>query len=52
MPVSSAIRFIARGSWQASEFLGGNLSDLTFNDYNQACANQAYNDAAVAIEKL
>ncbi len=39
-------------SWQASEFLSGNLSDLTFNDYNQACANQAYNDAAVAIEKL
>ena len=39
-------------SWQDIEFLGGNLSDLTFNDYNQACANQAYNDVAVAIEKL
>ncbi len=39
-------------SFQAIEFIEGNLSDLTFNDYNQACANQAYNDVAVAIEKL
>ena len=28
------------------------FSDLSFNDYNQCCANQAYNDVAVAIEKI
>lgn len=39
-------------SWQASEFIDGHLCDLSFAKYNQGCANQAYNDVAVAIEKL
>ena len=39
-------------SFQAGEFIDGHFSDLSFNDYNQCCANQAYNDVAVAIEKI
>lgn len=39
-------------SFQEREFIDGNTADLTFNDYNQVTANQAYNDCAVAIEKM
>ncbi|MEG0775989.1 MAG: molybdopterin-dependent oxidoreductase [Raoultibacter sp.] len=39
-------------SFQEGEFIDGHFAELSFNDYNQCCANQAYNDVAVAIEKV
>ncbi|MEG0417560.1 molybdopterin-dependent oxidoreductase [Gordonibacter sp.] len=39
-------------SFQAGEFIDGHFADLSFNDYNQCCANQAYNDVVVAVEKV
>lgn len=39
-------------SYQAWEFIDGNTADISFNEYNQACADQSYNDVAVAIEKM
>jgi molybdopterin-containing oxidoreductase family molybdopterin binding subunit len=39
-------------SFQVEEFIDGHFADISFNAYNQACANQAFNDVAVAIEKV
>ena len=38
-------------SFQAKEFIEGHFASLSTNQYNQVCANQAFNDVAVAIEK-
>lgn len=38
-------------SYQAKEYIEGHFASLSTNEYNQACANQAFNDVAVAIEK-
>ena len=38
-------------SFLTREHIAGDLATTTFNDYNQACRNQAYFDCAVAIEK-
>lgn len=37
--------------WQADEFVEGHFASLPMKDFNQVCANQAFNDVAVAIEK-
>ena len=39
-------------SFHAKEFMAGHLASLSTNLYNQCCQNQAYNDVAVAIEKV
>ena len=38
-------------SFQAGEFIDGHFASLPSNEFNQVCANQAFNDVAVAIEK-
>lgn len=38
-------------SYHAREFEEGHFASLSTNQYNQVCANQAFNDVAVAIEK-
>lgn len=37
--------------FQVDEFVEGHYADLPSNKYNQVCANQAFNDVAVGIEK-
>lgn len=39
-------------SWQADDFIDGHYASLPSREYNQVCANQAFNDVAVAIEKM
>lgn len=39
-------------SFQEGEFIDGHFASISFNDYNQCIANQAYNDVVVAIEKV
>jgi molybdopterin-containing oxidoreductase family molybdopterin binding subunit len=39
-------------AFQVEEFIDGHFGDLSFNAYNQCVANQAFNDVAVAIEKV
>jgi molybdopterin-containing oxidoreductase family molybdopterin binding subunit len=39
-------------SFQVEEFIDGHFADISFNTYNQYVANQAFNDVAVAIEKV
>ncbi len=38
-------------SYHAKEFIEGHFASLSTNQYNQVCANQVFNDVAVAIEK-
>ncbi|WP_172623451.1 molybdopterin-containing oxidoreductase family protein [Arabiibacter massiliensis] len=38
-------------SYRETEFIEGHFAALSTNQYNQVCANQAFNDVAVAIEK-
>ncbi len=38
-------------SFHASEFVDGHFASLSTKEYNQVCANQVFNDVAVAIEK-
>lgn len=38
-------------SYREKEFIEGHFASLSTNQYNQVCANQAFNDVAVAIEK-
>lgn len=44
--VASATR-----GWSAWEFIEGHFASLPSKDFNQVCANQAFNDVAVSIEK-
>ncbi|MDR0500799.1 MAG: molybdopterin-dependent oxidoreductase [Coriobacteriales bacterium] len=39
-------------SWQKDDFIDGHFASLPSKEYNQVCANQAFNDVAVKIEKL
>lgn len=39
-------------SWQIDDFIDGHYASLPSREYNQVCANQAFNDVAVAIEKM
>lgn len=39
-------------SWQKDDFIDGHFASLPSREYNQVCANQAFNDVAVAIEKI
>ncbi len=39
-------------SFQAGEFIDGHFASLPSNEFNQVVANQAFNDVAVAIEKM
>ena len=39
-------------SWQIDDFIDGHYASLSSREYNQVCANQAFNDVAVAIEKM
>lgn len=39
-------------SFQVEEFIDGHFASLCGNEFNQVVANQAFNDVAVAIEKL
>jgi len=39
-------------SFQADEFIDGHFASLPSIEFNQVCANQAFNDVAVAIEKI
>lgn len=39
-------------SFQAGEFIDGHFASLPSNEFNQVIANQAFNDVAVAIEKM
>ena len=39
-------------SWQKDDFIDGHYASLPNRKYNQVCANQAYNDVAVKIEKM
>lgn len=39
-------------SFQADEFIDGHFADISSNEFNQVCANQAFNDVAVTIERL
>ena len=39
-------------SWQKDDFIDGHFANLSSKDYNPMIANQAFNDVAVAIEKL
>lgn len=38
-------------SYREREFIDGHFASLSTNQYNQVCANQAFNDVAVSIEK-
>ena len=42
---------VPRG-FQRSEFIDGHLASLPIMKFNQTCANQPFNDVAVAIEKM
>lgn len=39
-------------SWQKDDFIDGHYASLPSREYNQVCANQAFNDVAVMIEKM
>jgi anaerobic selenocysteine-containing dehydrogenase len=39
-------------SWQKDNFIDGHFASLPSREYNQVCANQAFNDVAVTIEKV
>lgn len=39
-------------TFHQKEFIEGSFATLSTNQYNQACANQVFNDVAVAIEKV
>lgn len=39
-------------SWNAEDFIDGHYSSLSSIGFNQTCANQAFNDVAVTIEKM
>ena len=39
-------------SFQAQEFEDGHFASLSTNQFNPVCSNQAFNDVAVAIEKV
>lgn len=39
-------------SFQVEEFIDGHFANISFNAFSQICANQAFNDVAVAIEKV
>lgn len=39
-------------SWQKDNFIDGHFASLPSREYNQVCANQAFNDVAVNIEKV
>lgn len=41
----------AAKGWRADQVLGGHLSNLSTKQSNSFCANQPFNDCAVAIEK-
>lgn len=38
-------------SFNAQEFIEGHFASISTNQFNQVCANQSFNDAAVSIEK-
>lgn len=38
-------------SWNAEDFVDGHFASLCNIDFNQVCANQAFNDCAVSVEK-
>lgn len=38
-------------SYHQKEFIEGHFASLSSSEYNQVCANQTFNDVAVAIEK-
>ncbi|HBT94629.1 MAG TPA: dehydrogenase, partial [Coriobacteriia bacterium] len=38
-------------SWQQDDFVAGHYASLPPREYNQVCANQAFNDVSVKIEK-
>ena len=39
-------------SWQADDFIDGHFASLPSREYNPMVANHAFNDCAVAIEKM
>jgi anaerobic selenocysteine-containing dehydrogenase len=39
-------------SWQKDDFIDGHFASLPSKEYNQVCANQAFNDVAVRIERM
>lgn len=39
-------------SWQKDDFIDGHFASLPSREYNQVCANQAFNDVAVSIAKM
>jgi anaerobic selenocysteine-containing dehydrogenase len=39
-------------SWQKDDFISGHFASLPSREYNQVCANQAFNDVAVIVEKI
>ncbi len=39
-------------SWQKDDFIDGHYASLPNKNYNQVCANQAFNDVAVKVEKM
>ena len=39
-------------SWQIDDFIDGHFASLPSREYNQVCANQAFNDVAVTITKM
>lgn len=41
----------ATRGWSQWEFIDGHFADLPMKEFNQVCANQAFNDVAVSIEK-
>ncbi len=41
----------ATRGWRTEEFIEGHFAELPSNEFNQVCANQAFNDLAVSIEK-
>ncbi len=41
----------ATRGWSAWEFVDGHFASLPSKEFNQVCANQAFNDVAVSIEK-
>ena len=41
----------ATKGWSSEEFVDGHFASLCSKDFNQVCANQAFNDVAVSIEK-
>lgn len=41
----------ATRGWSEWEFIDGHFASLPMKEFNQVCANQAFNDVAVSIEK-